>query len=384
MKLKIVVVIAITLTSAAMVELASVASAQQVIKCVGDVRVKRGSYEYRPLGAGERLQPDDLILAASGSIVKVICENGTLWRVPTGKISSLNLGCPERVTMVVMGETRFRPGGSDSRIPYLLYPRMTYLLKDRVTFRWNGVKGVTRYTVRLLGPEGVESQTEVTSTEVVYPDDFPDDAPSLDWRVKYLVTVETDNGFSSLQDSGGVLGFELLDEYVIQKVEEEATKIADFEDRTEEERSLTFAAMYRRENLTAEAIATLEALVKGGSQTAVVYRMLGDLYAEVGLNLLAEARYETALKLFTSTQEQSALTGTRASLAVIKIMLGKEQAAEQLLTQVKAEYQAMGDEQSTTALEQRLTQAATEKEQLETLLNNANISSVTQIITPRN
>ena len=380
MKLKIVVVIAIVLTSVAVV---GVASAQRIIE--GELDVKRGSSQYRPLGAGEMLRRDDLLQARSER-VKIVCVNSVKKIITPGQTRSLKEICPEigRRDVVMGEETRYRPGGSDSRVPYILYPRMTYLLQDKLTFRWNGVEGATRYIVRLLGPGGVESKTEVSSTEVVYPDDFPDDASSLDWRVKYLVTVETDNGSSSLEDGGGILGFELLDEYSIQKVEEEATKIADFEEWTEEERALTFADMYRRENLTAEAIATLDALVKGGSQTAVVYRLLGDLYAEVGLNLLAEARYATAIELFTSTQEQSALTATRASLAVIKLMLGKEQAAEQLLTQVKAEYQAMGDEQSTTDLEQRLTEAASEKEQLETLLQEANISSVTQIITPRN
>ena len=379
MKLKIVFVIAIALTSAAAVGLASVASAQKIIESVGEVLVKRGSSKYRPIGTGARLQPGDLLQTAPRAIVKVLCENSSLWRVPAGTTSGLNSGCPVRIAMVVMGETRYRPGGSDSRVPYILYPRMTYLLHDRPTFRWNGVEGATRYIVRLLGPGGLEWQTEVSSTEVLY----PDEAPPLDWGVKYLVTVEADNGSSSRQDGGGILGFELLDEYDIQDVQAEAARIAGLGELTEEQQAFALAELYSREGLMANAIATLEALVKEGSQTALVYRMLGDLYAEVGLNLLAEDRYERASEMFASTQDRYALIATQDGLAGAKLMLGKKQEAEQLSAQVKAEYRALGDEPSAASLGQRLAEAALEKEEIETLLREADISSVTQILTPR-
>lgn len=379
MKLKIVVVIAIALTSATGLGWSSVASAQKIIESVGEVLVKRGSSRYRPIGTGERLQSGDLLKTAPGAIVKVLCENSSLWRVPAGKISGLNSGCPVRIAIVVMGETRYRPGGSDSRVPYILYPRMTYLLDDRPTFRWNEVKGATRYIVRLLGSGGLEWQTEVSSTEVVY----PDEAPSLDWGVKYLVTVEADNGSSSLQDGGGILGFELLDEYDIQDVQAEAARIAGLGDLTEEQQAFALAQLYSREGLMANAISTLEALVKEGSQTALVYRMLGDLYTEVGLNLLAEENYEKASEMFASTQDRYALIATRDGLAGAKLMLGKKQEAEQLSSEVIAEYRALRDEPSAAILEQRLTEAALEKEKLETLLREADISSITKILTPR-
>ncbi|MDJ0687571.1 MAG: hypothetical protein QNJ41_03590 [Xenococcaceae cyanobacterium MO_188.B32] len=351
----------------------------EIIECSGQVLLKRGSSEYRSTGVGERLQPGDLLFPQSGAIAKVLCadEDSDIWRVPVGIPSSIHEGCPEWNPSVVKGETRYRPGGSNLQIPYILHPRMTYLLHDRPTFRWNGVEGVTNYTVRLLGPGGLEWETEESSTEVVY----PNNAPPLEWGVKYLVTVEADN-VSSLQDGGGILGFELLDEDTIQEVEEKAAKIAELEDRTEEERALTLAKLYRGENLTAEAIATLEALVEQDSQTALVFRMLGDLYTEVGLNLLAEARYEKASELFASTLARYALTATQDGLARTKLMLGKMQEAERLSAQVIAEYRELGDEQSATGLEQRLAEAASEEEQPETLLRETDPSSVTQIITP--
>lgn len=368
----------VSLIIAAIIGSVSAVSAQEIIECSGQVLLKRGSSEYRSTGVGERLQPGDRLFPQSGAMAKVLCENSDIWRVPVGIPSSVNSGCPEWIAMLVKGETRYRPGGSNPQIPYILYPRMTYLLQDRPIFRWNAVQGVTSYTVRLLGPGGLEWQTDVSSTEVVY----PDDAPPLDWGVKYLVTVEADNGSSSLQDGGGLLGFELLDEDAIQEVEQEAAKIAGLEERTEEERALTLAELYRRENLTAEAIATLETLVEQGSQTPLVFRKLGDFYTEAGLNLLAEARYERASELFASTSDRYALTATLDGLAGAKLMLGKEQEAEQLSTEVIAEYRALGDEQSATGLEQRLAEASTEKERLAQLVREADLSSVTEILTP--
>ena len=361
--------------------------AQEIIEGSGQIFIKRGSSAYRSTGVGERLQPGDRLFPQSGAIVKVLCENSEIWRVPVGIPSSVNSGCPNWLASGVRGnllasegkgETRYRPGGSNPQIPYILHPRMTYLSQERPTFRWNAVAGVTNYTVRLLGPGGLEWQTEVSSTEVVY----PDDSPALDWGVQYLVTVEAENGSSSLQDDGGLLGFELLDEYGVQKVKEAEAKIVGLEDRTEEERALALAQLYRRENLTAKAITILEDLVEQDSQTPLVFRKLGDLYTEAGLNLLAETRYYRASELFASTSDRYALTATRDGLAGVKLMLGKEQESEQLSAEVEAEYRALGDEQKATGLEQRLAEAVSLKKQLETSLCDSLPSSVTQIITP--
>ncbi len=332
MKPKTSIAIPLALAFAAAFGLASVASAHQIIECVGQVLIKRGTAEYRSTGVGERLQPGDILRPASGARVKVLCDNSTIWRVPVEVPSSLNSGCPIIEAILVRGETRHRPGGSDPQIPYTLSPRMTYLLNDQPTFRWNGVEGATRYTVRLFGPVGVEWQTEVSSAEVVY----PDGAPPLESGVKYLVTVEADNGRSSFEDGGAILGFELLYEGDVQDVREKAAKIAELSDLTDEEKVLALAELYSQEYLIADAIETLEALVAQGSQTAFVYLRLGDLYGEVGLNLLAEARYSKAIELFTATQDQYGLAEAQTRLTGVKHMLDKgnepEQSPDRILT----------------------------------------------------
>lgn len=366
-------------TVAAVFGALSSVSAQLIIESSGELLLKRGNSEYRQCGVGERLQPGDRLYPTLGTAVKVLCGNSDVWRVPDGIPSGLSSGCPTLMVRLVKGETRHRPGGSDPKIPYILHPRMTYVVRERPTFRWNGVAGATRYRVRLLGPGGVEWQTDVSSTEVAY----PVDAPPLNWGVKYLVTVEADTGSSSLEDGGGILGFELLDEYTTQDVQTEAGRIAGLSDLTEDERTLALAEMYRKEGLIAEAIATLEAAIDRGSPTALMYRLLGDLYSEVGLNLLAEARYASAVKLIENSLDRFALAAARAGLAGIELMLGKLQESERLSNQAEADYIALGHPNGATVLEQQLSEASAIKERLTSLASLANASSVSQILTPR-
>lgn len=291
----------------------SAVSAQQIIESSGQVLLKRGSSDYRLTGAGQELEPGDSLFPQRGSVAKVLCDasnSWSIWRVPVGIPSSVNSGCPKR-SGNLRGRTRYRPGGSNPQIPYILHPRMTYLLQDRPTLRWNAVPGATSYTVRLLGPGGLEWEQEVSSTEIVY------SGGPLKRGVKYLLTVEADNGSCSLEDNGGDLGFEILREYKVPKIETEVAKISGLKDRTEEETTLTLAELYRRENLNTDAIATLEAMIEQGSQTALVFRRLGDLYAATGLNLLAEKNYQRASELFASTSDQYALTATKDSLAKV-------------------------------------------------------------------
>ena len=360
---------------AAIIGPVSAVLAQEIIECRGQVFLKRGSSDYRLTGVGERLQLGDRLYPQSGAMAKVLCENSDIWRVPVGIPSGINSGCPIWIASLVKGETRYRPGGNNPQIPYILYPRMTYLFDDQPTFRWNKVEGATNYTVRLLRRGRLKWETEVSSTEVIY----PNDAPPLNRGVKYLVTVEADNGSSSLQDDGGILGFELLREYKIPNIESEVAKISQLEDRTEEKRTLTLAKFYRRENLNSKAIATLEELVEQGSETPLVFRTLGELYTEAGLNLLAEARYERASELFASTSDRYALTATQDSLARVKLMLGKEQEARELSAQVIVAYRELGDELNATGLEQLLAEGG----QLDTRSRETDPSFVTQITTPR-
>jgi hypothetical protein len=163
--------------------------------------------------------------------------------------------------------------------------------------RWNAVRSASRYAVSLIADEEVLWQTQVEGTEVVYSGESP-----LEPGVDYLLMVEADTGTSSLEEESPDLGFSLLDENeatVVREAVEQLVKL----DLADETKSFALANLYRVHDLNAEAIATLEALVKRGSQIAAIYRTLGDLYLEVGLNSLAENYYMRASQLAAEAGE---------------------------------------------------------------------------------
>ena len=65
----------------------------EIIESSGQVLLKRGgASEYRSTGAGEELQPGDLIFPQPGAKVTILCPNLTIWRVPVGIPSIIR--CP--------------------------------------------------------------------------------------------------------------------------------------------------------------------------------------------------------------------------------------------------------------------------------------------------
>lgn len=369
-------------TSAILNVLAPIVSAHVIIKAEGEgaLLLKRGSSDYSQIGVGEELAQGDRLLPADGMTVKVLCDDLTVWRVAAGVPSGVNSGCPGDGPhlLTVRGDVSHRPGGSDSRIPYILSPRMTYWLDDRPTFRWNGVKGASRYTVRLLGPGTTDWKTEVSSTQVVY----PDKAPRLEQGVKYLLVVEADNGASSLEDSGACLGFELLEDYEVDEVQEGKAKIAQSPDLTEEEKALAIAQLYTNNDLSSDAIDALETLAKKKLEIPLVYRMLGDLYAEAGLNLLAQARYTTALERSKAIRDRYGLTEAQAQLANVKLMLGKITEARHLFEQAHAGYRVLDNLERASRVERRLAELAETKSEV-ALTDRTGGCTADHILTPR-
>lgn len=267
-----------------------------IIEAKGEVRLKREEWsDYRRIRVGTKLYPGDLLQPASQARVLVQCANGTtIWSVPAGVISGARNGCPPQAVPVFRTRGDIAPlrNGMNPWIPFIISPRRTKLLNPLPTLRWNAVPGASRYAVRLIvDEEDVLWETQVERTEVVYSGESP-----LESGVDYLLMIEANTGASSLEDDSPDLGFSLLDENeatVVREAVEQLVKL-NFADET---KSFALAYLYMVHDLKAEASATLESLVNRGSQTAAIYRTLGDLYLEVGLNPLAESHYLRATQL---------------------------------------------------------------------------------------
>ncbi|EDX72245.1 hypothetical protein MC7420_8337 [Coleofasciculus chthonoplastes PCC 7420] len=382
MNYKIPVAIAVTLIQTTALRFTAISSTPDIelIQAEDEVILLRGDSETS-IKTGEVLQPGDILIPSS--IVKIRCPNGAKPLLPANVSSGVNSTChlsnrqDERLTII-----RYRLGGSNPEIPYTLSPRMTYLLDERPTFHWNEVPGATSYTVKVLGPGGIiwwENPAKVTSTELKY----PNDAPFLTQGVQFLLTVTTDQNRSSLEDdgSGGCFGFEILPE---NKRKEVRKRVVDINNSslTDENKALALAGVYSTEYLITDAIKELRQLE--GAKTPFVYSRLGKLYAESGLNLLAEDYYSKAIERFDPIGHSYNLAEAQAGLAGAKLILGKQEEAEQLETKAKAGYEVFGERESAKDIENALTELRTKlREQAENnCQSNPNKSVI--IITPRN
>ncbi|NEQ62776.1 MAG: tetratricopeptide repeat protein, partial [Moorea sp. SIO4A1] len=251
----------------------------------GDVRLKRSEWNrYQKANVGYQLNPSDQLKLSAGASAKVLCSNSRVWSVPAGKVSLVSDGCGLGQLMKRRRDSpRRHPRDSNQIIPYIISPRNTALLTKRPILRWNAVKGATRYRV-LVQDAGLtlEWQTETSNTEIEY------SGPPLQPDSYYLVTVETDTGKSSEEEQGADVSFTLLD---AQNAESVRTEVAQLKQQplSQQVEGLGLASLYEKYyNLKAQAIALLEGLVKGRSETVAVYQLLGDLYLDVGLNQQAK------------------------------------------------------------------------------------------------
>lgn len=272
-----------------------------IIEAKGEVWLKREQWsDYQRTTVGTKLYPGDLLQPAPQARVIVQCADGkSTWSVPAGVISGASNGCPPRIVPIFRKTGDIAPlrSGINPLIPYIISPRRTSLLNPLPKLCWNAVPGASRYAVSLIGDEDVIWETKVGESEIVYAGE-----PSLESGVVYLLSIEADTGSSSQEEASPDLGFSLLEENEATVVREAVEELINL-NLADEAKSLALAHLYMVNDLKAEAIATLEALVKQGSQIAAVYLTLGDLYLEVGLNQLAESLYLRATQLAAEARD---------------------------------------------------------------------------------
>jgi tetratricopeptide (TPR) repeat protein len=162
---------------------------------------------------------------------------------------------------------------------------------------WSPVPDARSYSVRVersnkqLWEKIVENRTEIP---------FPAGELTLEPEKDYELIVESDNRKS------GSVRFRLIAEAKAQQVRAEAGEIAANAKLSADEKAIKLAEVYSKNELLTEAIETLAGAVKNGSRSVPVHQMLGDLYLNVKLPILAEAAYQQALTLATSDPEAQA------------------------------------------------------------------------------
>ncbi|NEP26592.1 tetratricopeptide repeat protein [Moorena sp. SIO3I6] len=318
----------------------------------GNVQVKKTQWkQFHPADSGITLNSNDQIKLGSNASVTIYCSNLDQLTVTQPGTYLVYQGCPGGEEIIRLcpecnNDTRRPLGTKEERLqqlPYLISPRNTLVFNESLTLRWNGVSGASQYTVKVGDWERQTNETQIVYDGELNPGEF------------YEITVVADNGVSSQdEDSDGQYSWFIVLEEEEAKTLQEQVAVIKQQELSQEQEGLILAYFYRGNELNAEAIQVLEGLVKSGSQTTTVYQLLGDIYRQVGLSLMAKEVYEQGLALTTEEENSDVKAMMQRGLAEVEYTLGNRDDAAELLEKAKASYSALGDEIQVEALAKQI------------------------------
>ena len=212
--------------------------------------------------------------------------------------------------------------------------------------RWNRVAGVTKYQVRLFGPD-VDWHKNVNRSQVLYSGKKP-----LKPGYRYWLTVSTNNGVTTKSEK---TGFTVMSEADSQRVKAEIAKLQQ-QGLKGEGNVLALAHLYRSNNLHADAIDLLSEFIQKGKPSSAVHQLLANTYQQVGLNLLSRQQYLTALELAQAEKNLEAQTIIQASLGEMDFSFNKLQDALRWYQAAQVGYQGLGDRTKAQELQEKVNQ----------------------------
>jgi hypothetical protein len=319
----------------------------------GALKVKQGK-RVSPINAveGMLVRHGYLLTLSATARATLLCGDGKKRELAPGP-----QGCPckrpctpevcgIRYDGSTIGATR-GPDTDAGLFPVVISPRKTLLRNLRPTIRWApiaGAKESTAYNVTLYG-DGMKviwTKEAASGTRLTYPEKEPSLTPGQTYKV--VVTAE---GLSSQQDHSPGLGFTTLTADQTRALADEEIKRKQLALPETQTRFLVSSVFAARE-LYSEAIEQLQDLQTTMKEPAVA-RMLGDLYATIGLNREAEKRYLETLSL-TPEDDLDGLGATEQNLAQVYENLGIYDRAIARLRKARKAYQRLGNKAIVNAL----------------------------------
>ena len=309
-----------------------------MIEFQGNVRVKKAQWkDFHQAKYGITLSGEDKIELRGNASVRIYCSNQNQWTVKQPGTYLVSEGCPEGEPVIKScpdcNNDKLRPFGTKEeklkQLPYLISPRHTLVFNESLTFRWNEVPGAREYTVRVGDWERKTQETQIVYDGELEPGKF------------YDVRVVADNKMASTdEDDGQYSWFIVLEEEEAKTLEERVGAIERLENPEGE--GLVLAYFYRGNELNAEAIQVLEGLIESGSQTTTVYQLLGDIYRQVGLSLMAKEVYQQGLALTVEEEMSEVKAMMQWGLGVVEYLLGNRDEAAEWLEKARVNYLALG------------------------------------------
>jgi tetratricopeptide (TPR) repeat protein len=223
-----------------------------------------------------------------------------------------------------------------ANIPYLISPRHTLLLSNKPKLRWNSPLGVKQYTASLVKGDKTIWQTTTEQNETIYAGE-----PKLEPGVEYLLIITADNGKSSQDEEASQQGFRLLPTPEVGIVK----AILDNQELTDKNKALATAYIYSGFGLKAEAIDTLEKIIASGIKEAALYKKLGELYSETGVNMEAELNYLQAVQLAIAARDIPEQAHISTALGELYVEIGDEKEAIKWFNQARDSHKTLGNTQ---------------------------------------
>lgn len=314
----------------------------------GEVKLKRsGNRQYQRVYGGETLSPSDKLQLGRGSLARVLCNNLSPWILNSQGEFTVSSGCPAPGNPALsQSGVRSTTRASDNQtVPYVISPRNTIILEDKLTLRWQAVEGARSYQVEVKGG-GINWTTQVDQTEVIYSGNEP-----LQPDTRYRVMITADNGKSTRYEAP--VGFTVLNEQEVQRVKSEISQLQQ-QPLSEEAKALALAYLYRGNELNTAAIELLEGWVKKGTETTAVYELLGRNYQQVGLYRLARERFLTGLEKAKAEGNLDGQARIQLSLGEVDYGLAELPQALQWFQSAQVSYRELGNEGQVQELQQKV------------------------------
>jgi hypothetical protein len=333
-------------------------ASDQIIEVEGSVTIRReNDSQHRSASVGTTINRGDLIRPARGSKVRVGCNDGSIWLVPSGQESGLGSGCPASVAT-----SRGRIRGGDDFLAFLnqTFVPATQILDLQPILRWQAVSGAAQYQVQVREGDRILWQTTTRETSSPY------QGEPLQVDKNYQLVITAINLQTAPQSSS--LLFRAIAPPAAADLKAKTDRIQAL-DLSDEAKAIAIAALYQAaaqpntdppasRGLLLEALPLLEAIVAADNPTPYVHRLLGDLYLQLGWIDLAQLRYQSAIDL-------ARLAGNRQDWADAQVGLASVAAARQAVDQARSAlqnarigYLLLGDAEQVAQIDQWLEKLA--------------------------
>lgn len=278
----------------------------------GEVRIKlAGKDEWRApqplmsLGAGDEIRVKGAAAKATivytGGATQSITQANSPFKI-TAKAAS---GTGKQVAGVFGGMAQFLMGKEKEPVYtqlstrslkkeadvqlVILSPRETRLLPNQLKFAWTGGPDTGKYTVRVIGPKGVQWVGEDLSAK--QPVAYPDSAPKLQAGVRYRWEVRLVDALPERAQ------FEIVTDQEWNRIKGQLAEIKAAGSPT----TLTLArvSLLFQERLYQSALEELEAAITADKTEPNLQFMLGHVYDRMGLREQAATAFDVAQKLST-------------------------------------------------------------------------------------